>query len=429
LKEKALGDIDLTPTGGMVKEAKKGLAWRSEFGRGGTEVGIARARDISNGKDMSVKTVKRMFSFFSRHEVDKKAEGFKPGEKGYPSNGRIAWALWGGDAGYSWSRKKRNQIKKEEEKEVNMENKQFANAVIKENPNGKGEFVFTASTAKSDRENDIIQPDGWVLEHFKDGGPLLWGHDQSKLPIGRILWVKVDDGRLVGKAKFNGQTQLSTDVEKLVRSGDLAALSVGFRPVDMKMNNEGGRTFTKQELLEISVVNVPANPDAIIHSIKSMEIKSTNLIKAIMENKEEKETVDECIDRKIPIIMEENPTMEEDQAYAIAREMCMESTVTDSTEGECQDCGCSDEKKEVEEEKEKGDCPMGDPECPNYGKDLSGLKQKIDDLNEKVDKLLEQNENKDAEEEVEIDLREKKLQLLRRAVSNYLARKSNMEDI
>ena len=429
MKEKALGDIDLTPTGGMVKEAKKGLAWRSEFGRGGTEVGIARARDISNGKDMSVKTVKRMFSFFSRHEVDKKAEGFKPGEKGYPSNGRIAWALWGGDAGYSWSRKKRNQIKKEEEKEVNMENKQFANAVIKENPNGKGEFVFTASTAKSDRENDIIQPDGWVLEHFKDGGPLLWGHDQSKLPIGRILWVKVDDGRLIGKAKFNGQTQLSTDVEKLVRSGDLAALSVGFRPVDMKMNNEGGRTFTKQELLEISVVNVPANPDAIIHSIKSMEIKSTNLIKAIMENKEEKETVDECIDRKIPIIMEENPTMGREQAFVIAREMCMESTVTDSTEGECQDCGCCDEKKEVEEEKGKGDCPMGDPECPNYGKDISGLKQKIDDLNEKVDKLLEQNENKDAEEEVEIDLREKKLQLLRRAVSNYLAQKSNMEDI
>ena len=93
----------------------------------------------------------------------------------------------------------------------------------------------------------------------------------------------VDDG-LVGKAKFNGQTQLSTDVEKLVRSGDLTALSVGFRPVDMNMNNEGGRNFTKQELLEISVVNVPANPDAVIHSIKSMDIKSHNLIKALIEN-------------------------------------------------------------------------------------------------------------------------------------------------
>ena len=98
----------------MKSEARKGLDWRSEFGRGGTEVGIARARDIVNAKDLSDSTVKRMYSFFSRHEVDKKAQGFRPGEKGYPSNGRIAWALWGGDAGFSWSKKLVNQMKKEE---------------------------------------------------------------------------------------------------------------------------------------------------------------------------------------------------------------------------------------------------------------------------------------------------------------------------
>ena len=78
------------PTEGMVEEAQRGLDWRREFGRGGTEVGIARARDIVNGKNLSDDTVKRMFSFFSRHEVDKQAEGFSPGEEGYPSNGRIA---------------------------------------------------------------------------------------------------------------------------------------------------------------------------------------------------------------------------------------------------------------------------------------------------------------------------------------------------
>lgn len=94
------------PTEGMVEEAQRGLDWRREFGRGGTEVGIARARDIVNGKNLSDDTIKRMYSFFSRHEVDKDAEGFRPGEEGYPSNGRIAWALWGGDAGYSWSRDK-----------------------------------------------------------------------------------------------------------------------------------------------------------------------------------------------------------------------------------------------------------------------------------------------------------------------------------
>jgi HK97 family phage major capsid protein/HK97 family phage prohead protease len=92
------------PTDGMKEEARRGLEWRREFGRGGTAVGVARARDIVNGKELSESTVKRMHSFFSRHEVDKKAEGFRPGEDGYPSAGRIAWALWGGDAGQSWAR-------------------------------------------------------------------------------------------------------------------------------------------------------------------------------------------------------------------------------------------------------------------------------------------------------------------------------------
>ena len=103
------------PTQGMVEEAERGLAWRREFGRGGTEV--ARARDIANGKSLSESTVKRMFSFFSRHEVDKQAEGFKQGEKGYPSNGRIAWALWGGDAGFTWSKGIRDILEKEDERQ------------------------------------------------------------------------------------------------------------------------------------------------------------------------------------------------------------------------------------------------------------------------------------------------------------------------
>jgi lambda family phage portal protein len=91
------------PSKGMVEEALKGLKWREEYNRGGTAVGVARARDISNGKNLSDDTVKRMHSFFSRHEVDKKGQGFTPDEDGFPSAGRIAWALWGGDAGQVWA--------------------------------------------------------------------------------------------------------------------------------------------------------------------------------------------------------------------------------------------------------------------------------------------------------------------------------------
>lgn len=93
------------PTQAMAEEAERGLAWRAEYGRGGTEVGVARARDISNRVDLSDDTIGRMVSFFARHEVDKEAQGFRQGEDGYPSAGRIAWALWGGDPGKSWAEK------------------------------------------------------------------------------------------------------------------------------------------------------------------------------------------------------------------------------------------------------------------------------------------------------------------------------------
>lgn len=115
-QDKALEDIDTTPTQGMAEEAQKGLEWRKEFKRGGTAVGVARANQLVRKEKLSPRTVLRMYSFFARHEVDKQAEGFNVGEKGYPSAGRIAWALWGGDAGQTWSSKKRDQIKLEIEK-------------------------------------------------------------------------------------------------------------------------------------------------------------------------------------------------------------------------------------------------------------------------------------------------------------------------
>ncbi len=107
---KDLKDIDTKPTQGMVEEAIKGLKWRKEYKRGGTQVAVARATNIKNGDNLSLDTIKRMNSFFARHEVDKKAEGFEIGEDGFPSAGRIAWALWGGDAGQSWAAKKVKEI-------------------------------------------------------------------------------------------------------------------------------------------------------------------------------------------------------------------------------------------------------------------------------------------------------------------------------
>ncbi len=87
----------------MAAEAELGLKWREEYKRGGTEVGVARARDISNMRNLSLDTVTRMNSYFARHEVDKEALGWNQGEEGFPTAGRIAWQLWGGDPGKDWA--------------------------------------------------------------------------------------------------------------------------------------------------------------------------------------------------------------------------------------------------------------------------------------------------------------------------------------
>jgi len=100
---------------GVREEAARGLAWRAEYGRGGTEVGVARARDLSNGSNISPDTIGRMVSYFARHAVDSKGEGWSPGQDGFPSAGRIAWALWGGDAGRTWANKVAGQMDREDD--------------------------------------------------------------------------------------------------------------------------------------------------------------------------------------------------------------------------------------------------------------------------------------------------------------------------
>lgn len=91
-----------TPPKGVREAAQRALDWVREGRNGGTAVGKKRAADLARGADVSRETIGRMRSFFARHEVDKKAEGFNAGEDGFPSPGRVAWDLWGGDAGKSW---------------------------------------------------------------------------------------------------------------------------------------------------------------------------------------------------------------------------------------------------------------------------------------------------------------------------------------
>jgi len=120
--EKAIEDVDLQPTEQMAALAERGLKLREEYGRGGTEIGVARARDIKNRANLSPETVGRMANFFGRHRVDLEAPAADPGHEDYPSAGVIAWLLWGGDpsdpdgAGAAWADRKMDELERAEEK-------------------------------------------------------------------------------------------------------------------------------------------------------------------------------------------------------------------------------------------------------------------------------------------------------------------------
>jgi hypothetical protein len=99
------------PTSGMQSAARRAIKLK-EQGKAkgaGTAVGWTRAGQLARGETLSLSTVKRMYSYFSRHEVDKKGKDWDNAES--PSNGKIMWLAWGGDAGFSWSRKIVNREK------------------------------------------------------------------------------------------------------------------------------------------------------------------------------------------------------------------------------------------------------------------------------------------------------------------------------
>ncbi len=101
-------EVDFTPPATVADNAAQGLAWRARYGRGGTEIGVARARELVERRALTPQTIRRMVSYFARHEVDKRGRNFFNDDN--PSAGRIAWLLWGGDEGRAWALDIRSRI-------------------------------------------------------------------------------------------------------------------------------------------------------------------------------------------------------------------------------------------------------------------------------------------------------------------------------
>lgn len=141
---------------------------------------------------------------------------------------------------------------------VDRDNIKFIQATIEQVGDEK---LFVASDSTVDREGEILDVDGWVLEDFKRNPVILWGHNAQEPPIGtaeKIGYRTVNGSKkLVFEPKFHNVTQRAREIGEMVKAGLINTVSVGFLPLKMVENK-----FVKQHLLEISFVSVPANPNA-----------------------------------------------------------------------------------------------------------------------------------------------------------------------
>lgn len=132
-----------------------------------------------------------------------------------------------------------------------------------------GKYTFTISTGSIDRERDTLAVSGWQLDNYRKNPTVLWAHDYSALPVGRAESIFSRNGQLVARMEFVPAEvyPFAETVRQLIDGGFLKATSVGFRPLEWDFNEErGGFDFKKQELLEFSIVPIPANPDALIEA-------------------------------------------------------------------------------------------------------------------------------------------------------------------
>lgn len=298
------------PTGAMKDEARKGLEWRAEYNRGGTEIGVARARDISNGRALSLDTVQRMSSYFARHEVDKQAEGWSPGEEGFPSAGRIAWALWGGDPGRTWA----NAIldaeddrdgmdwetvdpeeQPDEEADATVETRNAA-ALECDKENSMTDTVLWASTIDNETrrvaytnlevraEGDGATLIGYAAVWDSPSEPLPWVEyvkrgafsktlndgadvrllvDHEGVPLARTrsgtLKLTEDDRGLRTEATLDPSNPDAARLMSALRRGDVSQMSFMFRVVKDAWNTDRtSRELREVQLFDVSVVTFPA---------------------------------------------------------------------------------------------------------------------------------------------------------------------------
>jgi len=250
------------PPAPVRANAKRGLELRDKYNRGGTEVGVARARDLSNGSGLSLDTIKRMNSFFARHEVDKQGEGW-----GKDSAGYIAWLLWGGDAGWAWAKRIiRENENKEKSSMSNLTTAFFGIEKADRNADGTMTVYGKATDDSIDIDQQICDGD-WLdraMPHwFKSGGNIREQHSNIAAGVATDYEAKAD-GHYISALVVD-----PVSVKK-VEAGVLKGFSIGIKnPRVTRDKAAANGRIVDGQIVEVSLVDRPANPNCQLVLAKS----------------------------------------------------------------------------------------------------------------------------------------------------------------
>jgi len=282
-----------TPPASVASAAKRALDWIADgkAGSGFTSAGRARAGQLSRREGISRDTIMRMVSFFARHEVDKKAEGFSQGEKGYPSPGRVAWDAWGGDSGKSWAESISSKFNKEK---INMA-QDFTTSyaeIIKYDKNDDGTINVYGKATSDDLDIDQqICDNEWLNkampEWFKSGGNIREQHSSIASGVATEYETK-GDGHYI-----NALIVDPTSIKK-VEAKVLKGFSIGIKsPRIVRDTKAANGRIVDGQIVEVSLVDRPANPTCQLVLAKS--VGKDNLLTQVEELIEKADSVNKSL--------------------------------------------------------------------------------------------------------------------------------------
>jgi hypothetical protein len=227
------------PPAGVREEAARAEAWIAEghAGDGFTPTGRRRASDLAAGNPVSLDTVERIASYLARHEADKQGEGWSPGEPGYPSPGRVAWAAWGGDPAVSWTRG-------------------ILDGIDKGSPSVSDVHVEVPMGSGGRSRRRLVSPAGMMSKRIGVGSYVSWGSSGGR-GRGQIERISTDRPIAVPDSSFTIDAS-EDDPAALIRLWE--ETSEGWRPTDRRVGHRVG-TLTEIDALERSIPSVFAKAE------------------------------------------------------------------------------------------------------------------------------------------------------------------------